>query len=62
MQQHINIETGEETLEPIDANVLAQRQAQKLAEDNAKAEAANAKAALLERLGITETEAKLLLS
>lgn len=62
MQQNVNVETGEETLEPIDADVLSQRQAQKLAEDNAKAEAATAKAALLERLGITEAEAKLLLS
>lgn len=62
MKQNINVETGEETFEPIDADVLAQRKAQKLADDKAKAELASAKAALLDRLGITEAEAQLLLS
>ena len=65
----VNTITGEETIVPLDkaeiaileANTLAAEL--ELAEAKAKAEAkAIEKAALLERLGITEAEAKLLLS
>lgn len=64
IQEH-NCETGEINLRELTAKEIAQREkdiadfvAQK-AEAEAKAQA---KAALLERLGITEDEAKLLLS
>ena len=65
----INCETGEETvIELTDAEVaeLAYQQelaAEKQAEEDAQKEAnATAKAALLDRLGITADEAKLLLA
>lgn len=59
-----NIETGEVIERDMNAEELAQWQADKAqseAEAQAKAEAEAAKAALLEKLGITEEEAKLLL-
>lgn len=60
-----NIETGEVIEREMNAEELAQWEADKaIAQDVAKeeAKAAAAKAALLEKLGITEEEAKLLLS
>ena len=61
----INAETGEEELRDMNAEELAQFEADKAAEE-AKAEEerakATAKADLLAKLGITEDEAKLLLS
>lgn len=61
----INVETGEETEREMNAEELAQWQTDKAkaeAEAQAKAEAETAKAAILAKLGITEEEAKLLLS
>lgn len=61
----LNCETGEEITRDATAEEIAQAQADAQlaqAEADAKTEAAAAKAALLERLGITEEEAKLLLS
>lgn len=60
----VNVETGEEIEREMNEQEFAEMQ-QKIADDeqrqaNAQAQAA-AKAALLERLGITEEEAKLLL-
>jgi len=60
-----NVETGEIIEREMNAEELAQWEADKAkaeADAQAKAEAAAAKAALLEKLGITEEEAKLLLS
>ncbi len=60
-----NIQTGEVIEREMNAEELAQWEADEAkvaAEAQAKAEAAAAKAALLEKLGITEEEAKLLLS
>lgn len=60
-----NLATGEIIDREMNAEELAQWEADKAkaeAEAQAKAEAAAAKAALLEKLGITEEEAKLLLS
>lgn len=60
-----NVETGEVTEREMNAQELAQLEADKAkaeAEAQAKAEAEAAKAALLAKLGITEEEAKLLLS
>ncbi len=60
-----NIETGEIIEREMNAEELAQLEADKAkteAEAQAKAQAEAAKAALLEKLGITEEEAKLLLS
>lgn len=60
-----NIETDEVIEREMNAAELAQWEADKAkteAEAQAKAEAETAKAALLEKLGITEEEAKLLLS
>lgn len=60
-----NIETGEVIEREMNAKELAQWEADKAkaeAEAQAKAEAEAAKTALLEKLGITEEEAKLLLS
>lgn len=60
-----NVETGEVIQRDMNAEELAQLEADKAtaqAEAQAKAEAAAAKAALLAKLGITEEEAKLLLS
>ncbi len=61
IQEH-NCETGEITQRPLTAEEIAQRDAEHQAAQIAKATQAAAKAALLERLGITEEEAKLLLS
>jgi len=65
----LDVSTGEMTFVPLSAEEIAERekiaqeQAEKLKErQQAKAEAAAAKAALLAKLGITEEEAKLLLS
>jgi len=61
----INAATGEEELRPMNAEELAQWELDKAAdaEKDAKADAnAVAKAALLDRLGITADEAKLLLA
>ncbi len=60
-----NIETGEVIEREMNAEELAQWEADKAkaeAEAQAKAEAEAAKTALLEKLGITEEEAKLLLN
>jgi hypothetical protein len=60
-----NVETGEVIERAMDTKELAQYEANKAAFDGkaqAAAQAAAAKAALLEKLGITEEEAKLLLS
>lgn len=60
-----NIQTGEVIEREMNAEELAQWEADKAkaeAEAAAKAELATAKAALLAKLGITEEEAKLLLS
>lgn len=60
-----NVETGEVIEREMNAEELAQWEADKAkaeAEAQAKAAAAAAKAALLAKLGITEEEAKLLLS
>ena len=60
-----NVETGEVIEREMNAEELAQWEADKAkaeAEAQVKSEAAAAKAALLEKLGITEEEAKLLLS
>ena len=60
----VNLETGEEVEREMNAEELAQWEADQEADVIRKAKAqaqAAAKAALLERLGITEEEAKLLL-
>lgn len=60
-----NIETGEVIEREMNAEELGQWEADKAAAEakvQAKDEAQAAKAALLEKLGITEEEAKLLLS
>lgn len=60
-----NAETGEVIEREMNAEELAQLEADNAkaeSEAQAKAEAVAAKAALLEKLGITEEEAKLLLS
>ena len=60
-----NIETGEEIEREMNAEELAQWQTDQAAQTTAQAEAATkatAKAALLAQLGITEEQAKLLLS
>ena len=61
----VNVETGEEIIRDANAEEIAQMQlfAVNAAVEKAEAEAkATAKAALLERLGITQDEANLLLS
>ena len=61
----VNVQTGEEIEREMNGEELAQWEADKAkaeAEAQAKAEAETAKVALLEKLGITEEEAKLLLS
>jgi membrane protein involved in colicin uptake len=61
----VNLQTGEVTEREFNAEELAQRQIEEAAELKRKAEAeakATQKAALLERLGITEDEARLLLA
>jgi hypothetical protein len=60
-----NAETGEIIEREMNAEELAQQEADQLAalaRQEAEAQAAEAKAALLDRLGITAEEAKLLLS
>ena len=60
-----NVETGEVIEREMNAEELAQLEADNarhLAEEQAKVAATASKAALLEKLGITEEEAKLLLS
>ena len=60
----VNAETGEEVTRDANAEELAQMEIDAINVANRKAEAeakAAQKAALLERLGITEDEAKLLL-
>ena len=60
-----NVETGEVIEREMNAEELTQWEADKAkaeAEAKAKAQAQASKAALLEKLGITEEEAKLLLS
>ena len=64
----LDVTTGEMTFVPLSAEEIAERekiaqeQAEKLKErQQAEAEAAAAKAALLDKLGITEDEARLLL-
>lgn len=64
IQEH-NCETGEITLRELTAKEIANREKQIVAFQAEKAEAeakATAKAALLDRLGISEDEARLLLS
>lgn len=59
-----NVETGEITEREMNADELAQWEADKAAAEAAKAEAAakeEARQALLDKLGITADEAKLLL-
>ena len=61
----VNAETGEEIIRDMNAEELAQMEADKaisIAAAEAKAKAEADKAALLARLGLTEDEAKLLLS
>ena len=60
-----NVETGEVIEREMNAKELAQWEADRASTEataRAEAQAAAAKAALLEKLGITEEEAKLLLS
>jgi hypothetical protein len=58
----INVETGEILELEMTETELAQREASQIAEETIKSARAHERAALLERLGITEEEAKLLLS
>jgi hypothetical protein len=61
----VNAETGEEVIRDMNAQELAELEVDKaaaLAKATAEAEKATNKAALLAKLGITEDEAKLLLS
>lgn len=61
----VNVETGEEIVRDANAEELAQIEADKaetIAFQTAKAEKAAEKAAILTQLGITEEQAKLLLS
>ncbi len=65
MKRIINCETGETIERELNAEELAQQAIDETAEVNRQAEAqatATAKAALLTQLGITEEQAKLLLS
>ena len=60
----VNAETGEEIVREMNAEELAQYQADQAefaAKEQAKAEQATAKTALLAKLGITQEEARLLL-
>jgi len=60
IQEH-NCETGEITQRALTAEEIAQRQAEYETEQEAKTAKAQARQALLDKLGITEDEAKLLL-
>jgi alpha-galactosidase/6-phospho-beta-glucosidase family protein len=69
MAVEINCTTGEEIIRPLTVDEIAQRiknaeqyEARKHEEEVAAAARAEAKAALLAKLGITEDEAKLLLA
>lgn len=65
MKRIVNVETGEVIERELNAEEIEQERIDALAFEAHKAEAeakATAKAALLERLGITQDEAKLLLS
>lgn len=65
MKATFDISTGEQIIEPLNAEELAQWQADKAATEAKVAEVAVKEAArqtLLAKLGITEDEAKLLLS
>lgn len=65
MVKEVNAETGEEIEREMNAQELAQLEldrAKAAAEEQAAVQAAAARAALLAKLGITEDEAKLLLS
>jgi hypothetical protein len=65
MIAEINVETGEEVLREMNAAEIAQLEkdkAQKLANEQAQMAKSAEKAALLEKLGITDDEAALLLS
>lgn len=65
MIREFNIETNEETIRPLNADELDaynRDHARNLVESKADKEKAIAKNALLEKLGITEDEAALLLS
>lgn len=57
-----NVETGEIKTREMSAEELAEVKAQSTAHANAEAQKAADKAALLAKLGITEDEARLLLS
>jgi hypothetical protein len=60
----VNIETGEEIVRDMNAEELAQleaTQAEFIAKEQVRAEQAVAKQALLNKLGITQEEAQLLL-
>ena len=57
-----NVETGEIETRDFTAEELAEAETQKAAQSQAENQAAADKAALLAKLGITEDEAKLLLS
>jgi hypothetical protein len=61
IQEH-NCETGEITQRPLSAEEITQRETEAQAEAEARAAKAQAKAELLAQLGITEEQAKLLLS
>jgi hypothetical protein len=61
-EQVINVSTGEVTIIKLNPEIIAERKVKFEAEKLAKSEAAAARAALLDKLGITEEEAKLLLS
>jgi hypothetical protein len=60
--QIINAETGEIEIVVVSPNEIKKREAEGLAKEALLAEAATQKAALLAKLGITDDEAKLLLS
>ena len=65
MRLEVNTSTGEEKLVEFSAEEMAEFEASQLAlqaEEEAKAARAAAKAAILDRLGLTADEAKLLLS
>ena len=57
----VNLETGEETIIELSAEEIAQLEKRDVDYRAAVASAAATKAALLDKLGITEAEAKLLL-
>jgi hypothetical protein len=60
IQEH-NCETGEITQRPLTAEEITQREAEAQAQAEARAAKAAQRQALLDKLGITEDEARLLL-